>query len=1008
MRKTRRESRTAPRNPVRPRRKAPVALAANETAGVRSLAPASKPGTDGAGSAFPVVAVGASAGGLEAFSQILDTLSPQIDAAFVFVQHLSPQHESNLTELLSARTSLDVVTVANRMRIETGHVYVMPPNVHMDVVDGALHLLPRPTDRSQFTPIDFFMQSLARWAQDRAIAVILSGTASDGAVGVREIKALGGIAIAQSPESAKHDGMPRAAIDTGVVDLVLSPAEIADRLGQVRRHPYLRDGSESRPQEFDAPELRDLFNVLRHASGIDFKQYKAATVRRRLLRRMALLRLTELKAYLQHVTETPSEAKALAQDLLIHVTRFFRDPGAYEAMVSHVFPELGRDRSDDAIRIWVPGCATGEEAYSIGMSLLESLGDRVGERRIQIFATDVSEAAIDHARTGVYPGTITADVSPERLRRFFTRSDGGYRVIKALRDMCVFARHDLTRDPPFSRLDLVVCRNVLIYLDVALQKRLISVFHYALKGRGFLMLGPAETPGAQGIFSSVDKKWRLFRKVQADVALPETARPDPLAGVYPVRPAGRLQLPQDGKSVQDEATRMILDRYGPPGVVVDENFDIVQFRGHTGGYLEAASGEPNLSVLKMTRGGLLHPVRTALQQAKRRSRAVRKEGVHIQRNGTWADITVEVVPLMTSRGEHYLVLFDERAGSKSATGRKAKVPAPKVKAADESGRVSALRRELASNREYLQTIIQELEAANEELQSANEEILSSNEELQSTNEELNTAKEELQSTNEELNTVNEELHSRNEELTRVNSDLTNVLGSIDIPIVIVAGDLTIRRFTPRAEQIFNLIPGDVGRPIGQIKPNFEIDDLEGLIHETIDAIAPREREVQDRSGKWLSVRVRPYKAVDNRLDGAVLSVIDIDVARRFQSLTEQSRDHFRAMIDAVRAPMLIVDAAARVRAANRTFCEMYDIDRTETEGQELARVAGGRWGGATIAKLLEDVLKGGETVERTAEIDLPKVGKRRLRVTADPIRMGDAPAEVVIAIADLGDGDREN
>lgn len=835
-----------------------------------------------------VVAVGASAGGFEAFSQVLENLCKNPDLAFVFIQHLSPQHASSLVELLSPKTSLEVRQATNGMVIEPNTISVIPPNVQVEVVDGRLHLLPRPTDKTQFTPIDFFFQSIARWAQDRAIGIILSGTASDGAAGIREIKALGGITIAQKPETARHDGMPRAAIGTGMVDLVLAPKDIAENLGHVRWHPYmLRAAAESPEAQLTEQQFRDVCSVLRRVSGIDFKQYKMPTVRRRLLRRMALLRLTDPTAYVRYVSEHSGEAKALSQDLLIHVTRFFRDPESFAALGTQVLETLIDERREDPVRIWVPGCATGEEAYSIAICILETLGDRLAERRVQIFATDVSDPAIDQARTGTFPVSISADVSADRLKRFFTKTDGGYRVAKVLRDMCVFARHDLTRDPPFSRLDLVVCRNVLIYLDLPLQKRLISTFHYALKANGFLMLGPAETTGPPGYFTVVDKKWRIFRKLAADIRPALSLPAEPTSGTRLAQPATRRVAHAEGKSVQDEATRLILDRYGPPGVIVDSTQQIVQFRGHTGPYLEAAAGEPNLNVLKMARSGLLHPLRTALHTARRRSRTVRKDRIMVQRNGDWMQISLEVVPLATSRGEHFLVLFtptgsSDRAGRSGRQKKGSAHPRP-ARHRDSDSRVLDLRRELAASREYLQSIIQELEAANEELQSANEEILSSNEELQSTNEELDTAKEELQSTNEELNTVNEELHSRNEELTRVNSDLVNLLGSVDIPIVIVGSGLEIRRFTPRAEQLFNLIPGDIGRPIGQINPNIEVPDLEHLIRETIDSVAPREREVLDRTGRWQSLRIRPYKGVDNRLDGAVVAVIDIDAAKRYEA-----------------------------------------------------------------------------------------------------------------------------
>jgi two-component system CheB/CheR fusion protein len=828
----------------------------------------------------PIVAIGASAGGLEAFSQVLEYLSTKTSLPFVFLQHLSPQHVSALPELLAGKTRLPVVHAAEGMRIERSRVHVVPPNVHVEVVDGALHLLPRPTDRTQFTPIDSFFQSVAQSAGERAIGVILSGTGSDGSAGIREIKAFGGVTIAQRPDTAKHDGMPKAAIATGVIDLVLTPQEIAEHLVEVERQPYPNADLDA---ALNDALLREMCLALRHASGIDFKQYKVATVKRRVQRRMALMRLSDPRVYLRYLTENPAEARALSQDLLIHVTRFFRDPESFDALSEEVIKELAHQRPEEGVRVWIPGCATGEEAYSVAICVLETLGDRVADRRVQIFATDVSDAAIEQARAGTFPASIAADVSPERLRRFFHKNDGGFRVAKVLRDMCVFAHHDLTCDPPFSRLDLIVCRNVLIYLDLPLQKRLLSLFYYSLRPQGFLMLGPAETPGPPGFFRAVNKKWRLYRKERTDLVLAAA-----LSELPPPRPptpeaASRSPFRPDGRPLQEEATRIILDRYSPPGIIVDNALQIVHFRGHTGPYLEAAAGEPNLSVLKMARSGLLHPLRTALAAARRRNRVVRKDNVLVQRNGGWTEVSLEVVPLTTTRGDHFLVLFDPKRPA-------AEKPQPKHVARGRAGkhmraaehRLDDVRLELAANREYLQSIIQELEAANEELQSANEEILSSNEELQSTNEELDTAKEELQSTNEELNTVNEELHARNEELTRVNSDLVNLLASVDIPIVIVGGSLEIRRFTPKAEQMFNLIPGDIGRPIAQINPNFDFDALGDLIQESIDKVAPLEREIKDRSGRWHAIRVRPYKGADNRLDGAVIAVIDIHAAKIYE------------------------------------------------------------------------------------------------------------------------------
>ena len=944
-----------------------------------------------------VVAVGASAGGLDAFSQILDKLPPSPNVAFVFVQHLSPQHESALPALLSARTALPVVHATDGIRIEANHVYVMPPNVHMEIADGHLNLLPRPHDRSQFTPIDSFFESLARWAQERAIGVILSGTASDGSIGIGEIKAVGGITIAQTPESAKYDGMPRAAIATGMVDLVLSPKDIAEHISHVRQHPYLVRKPGEAADELGATEdqFRELFGMLRRASGIDFKQYKTPTVKRRLLRRMALHRLTEVDAYLRYMREHPPEAGALCQDLLIHVTRFFRDPDSFKALQAHAFPEI--TTGDDPLRIWVPGCATGEEAYSIAIVLMESLGERVADRKVQIFATDVSDVAIEQARTGTYPSSSAADVSPERLKRFFTKADGGYRVSKILRDMCVFARHDLARDPPFSRLDLIVCRNVLIYLDVTLQKRLISVFHYALKSRGFLMLGSAETTGPQAAFSLIDQKWRLYKKspVEAVVtfALPQERVPAARAHRPPPPPGG-----PEWRPVQEEANRIVLDKYGPPGVVVDTNFDIVHFRGHTGPYLEAASGEPSLNVLKMARGGLLYPLRSALNTARRRRRAVRKEEVLVQRNGDWRAVNLEVLPLGTSRGDYFLVLFEVPVPTAQPKGKATAAVARKLPRAANDGRVADLRRELAASREYLQSIIQELEAANEELQSANEEILSSNEELQSTNAELDTAKEELQSTNEELNTVNEELHSRNEELARVNSDLVNLLGSVDLPIVIVGEDLAIRRFTPAAERLFNLISGDVGRPIGQINPNIVCDNLENLIRMTIHGVDSQEQEVQDRAGRWYSLRIRPYKGVDNRLDGAVVTAIDIDDARRYQRQVERSRDYFMGIVEAVSQPVVVLDDDFRVRTANTGFYDTFKFGRQRTEGVSIYELGNGQWNIPELRTALAAAAAGESVPRLPLEHELPSLSSRHVVINARGFEMADAKRWILVAM----------
>jgi two-component system, chemotaxis family, CheB/CheR fusion protein len=966
---------------------------------------------------LPVVGIGASAGGLEAFSQLLHALPANTGMAFVLVQHLAPQHESALPTLLSNVSPMPVVQVTDAMRVEPDHVYVIPPNAQLTLFDGELRLAPRGTDRTQYNPIDLFFRSLAESAQESAIAIVLSGTASDGSAGIREVKAAGGITIAQRPETAKYDGMPRAAIATGMVDLTLAPQEIATALVEIGRHPYVRSGvpEEESALERELPEpahlpiadeqLQRVFAHLRSVSGVDFKQYKLPTILRRLHRRMALHKLTQLSQYLEYIQQNPAEAQELYHDILIHVTRFFREPESFEALRQTVIPEIVAQREgEQPIRIWICGCATGEEAYSVAISLVEYLGDASNSVPIQIFATDVAETAIEYARNGVYPESISVDVSPERLRRFFTKTDGNYRIAKSIRDMCVFARQDLTRDPPFSKLDLVLCRNVLIYMTAPLQRKLMAVFHYALKPTGFLMLGHAESIGPHSdLFAVADKRNRIYARKLTDtlVSFPVdySTLPASTRGKHAAVPAR-----DESRSIQAEANRIILDRYGPPGVVVDRELQIVQFRGQTGPYLEPAPGDPSLSLLKMAREGLIYGLRTALHAARKRNVAVRREGLRVRDNGEWREVTLEVLPLMWANNSHYLVLFRDvtpsgpaSKGKKGgAAGRGKAGKKPRADGLSEDFHLAGLQQELAASREYLQSIIQEVEAANEELQSANEEILSSNEELQSTNEELDTAKEELQSTNEELNTVNEELHARNEELSRVNSDLLNLLGSVEIAIVIVANDLRIRRFTPMAERVLNLIPTDIGRPIGHIKPNIDCPQLETLITHAIDDVVLQETEVQDRQGNWYSLRIRPYKNVDNKIDGAVLSLFDVNSARLHEREIGQARHYTRAVFEVALHPMVMIDATHTVRVANQHFVDLIDTRRTEIENRDFFTLAHGTFDTPALRAAIERV-SGSEELE--IEPELPTTGGKKLRALVRHVDGSAAQLEAVTILS---------
>ena len=950
---------------------------------------------------FPVVGVGGAAGGFEAFVELLQGLPGNIGVAIVFIPHLSAGRDAELVKAFAAHTQLAIELVTGPTLLQPDHLYVMAHGDVLTVREWTLYPEPRDVAHDEYNPVDRFFSSLAVAAESSAIAVLLSGIGADGALGLREVKSVGGITIVQEPESARNDAMPRAAIATGAVDLVLPPQRIADELQRIGRHPYVRQPVPRRAGEdlvVSQEQMQRIFAMLRSSSGVDFTHYKPPTIRRRLQRRMVLHKIDSVDLYIKYLRENPDEVGKLYQDLLIHVTRFFREPDSFKSLAAEVFPRIMQARrGSNPVRIWLPGCSTGEEAYSVAIAFLEFLGEDASGVVVQIFATDVSETAIEQARSGVYPESIGADLGAERLRRFFTRVDGKYQIAKRVRDVCVFARQDLTRDPPFSKLDLILCRNVLIYLGAVLQRKLMNVFHYALKPAGYLMLGGAETVGGQGeLFTVVEKKHRIFVKKATDTPsnlhIPIEYHPgrSPALGPRVVHEA-----PTTG-NFQSEANRLTLERYGPPGVIVDHEFQIIQFRGKTGDFLEPAAGDAtqSLNVLKMAREGLLHGLQAALFGARKSDAAVRKSDLRVRLGGQSREVALQVVPLIIpGQARHYLVLFED--STPPVPEDSAPAPAlPEVTRDDDHMR--QLQEELAASREYLQSTIQDLEGANEELQSANEEILSSNEELQSTNEELDTAKEELQSTNEELNTVNEELHGRNEELSRVNSDLLNLLGSVEIAIVIVGADLAIRRFTPMAEKVLNLIPTDIGRSISQIKPNIDCPGLEKMIARVIDTVEIQEQNVRDGEGNWYSLRIRPYKNLENRIDGAVLALFGI-ASRRHELELRQAHDNITAIIETTHDPLLVLDGQLRVQFINHAFTRSFALSTESVLHRRIFDLGGGTWNIPALHRLLVEILPlQGRVLDFRVDHDFAALGRRRLRVNACRIAGFEPSASLVI------------
>jgi two-component system CheB/CheR fusion protein len=802
--------------------------------------------------------------------------------AVVIVQPASVRADDvGLAPLLEEQNgAAPVVTVTDGARVEPGRVYVLPPNTEVALLKGVFHVMGAVDGRNGVPlPVDYFMRALAEDQGPRAIGVILEGSGGDGGFGLKAIKEAGGITFAQDPTTARYDSMPRLAHEGGWADFTLEPAAIAQEIINVCKHPYLaRARAIARP----FPEkVGKLVVLIRAAFGNDLSYYKPTTVDRRVERRMALHKVDELDEYIKFVQSTPRELRLLYKDMLIGVTSFFRYPETFAALARTVFPGLvDGKRPGSRIRIWVPACATGEEAYSLAISLMEFLGDRANDYRIQIFGTDVDEDSINRARRGLYPENISLDVSPERLSRFFVKKESGYQVTRAVRDTVVFSTQNITKDAPFSRLDLVSCRNLLIYLRPDVQRTVLGIIHYALLPTGFLMLGTSETVGdASELFSLVDRKSKIYSKrLLAPAAALEAAgfNPQPLnappsAPSRPISPAGRWASLAETK---------ILELYGPPGVFINDDLEIMYIRGRTGPYLEPSPGAPSFNLLRMVRSDLHLDLRRALHDARAQGTKVAIDS-QITDQGTARKVRIEIIPVTDPDNKQrcWLVLFHEPPAT-PVIDVEPKVELTSASAEDE--RQQELERELLVTKEYLQSTIEELESSNEELKSSNEELQSANEELQSTNEELETSKEELQSANEELTTVNDELQNRMVELQQINDDLDNILGGIGNAIIIVGMDLRIRRYTRTAERLLNLVPSDVGRAVNQLNAFVTGLRVEDMVNLVIDRLMPVKQEVLCADQRWYELYISPYRTVDHAIKGAVLVLADIDLQKRTQ------------------------------------------------------------------------------------------------------------------------------
>jgi chemotaxis methyl-accepting protein methylase len=835
---------------------------------------------------FPIVGIGTSAGGLEALEHFLGHVPKGSGLALVIVQHLDPTRKGIMPELLQRHTGMKVLQVKDRTLVQPNCVYVIPPNKDMSILHGVLHLLEPTSPRGLRLPIDFFLRSLAEDRQEHSIGVILSGMGSDGTLGLRAIKEKGGVVLVQDPATAKFDGMPRSAMDAGLADIVAPVDDLPARiLAYLKRTPLART-SEAPLEDKTQSALEKAIILLRTHTGHDFSLYKRNTLHRRIERRMGIHQIHKIAGYVRYLQENTQELDLLFKELLIGVTSFFRDPAAWEELRKKILPALIASRPDGQVmRAWVAGCSTGEEAYSLAMVFKEVVEKLKPRKKIslQVFATDLDKDAIDKARQGIYPENICADVAPQRMSRFFTKEDNGCRVRKEIREMVIFAPQSLIMDPPFTKLDILSCRNLLIYLAPEMQKKLFPLFHYSLTPGGVLFLGNAETVGTfTDLFTPLNQKLRLFRRTTTALRSEPIEFPSSFA---PPLPAGAepLGMAKPNASLQSLADQIVLERYAAPTVLVNDKGNILYVSGRTGKYLEPAAGKANWNIFAMAREGLRYDLSNAFHKALEQDAPVVIRGLQLGANGTKQHVDISVQRLAEPEALRGLVMIaftDVPAplaavapGHSGQTG----------KSSARSTRVAELQRKFQQARLEAQSIREEMQTSQEELRSTNEEQQSTNEELQSTNEELTTSKEEMQSLNEELQTVNNELQSKVDELSRANNDMKNLLNSTDIATLFLDKNLNVRRFTTQATKIIKLIPGDVGRPITDLASDLLYPELTADAREVLRKLGFAEKPITTRDGRWFTVRIMPYRTLDDRIDGLVITFSDITVAKTLEA-----------------------------------------------------------------------------------------------------------------------------
>ena len=927
---------------------------------------------------FLIVGIGASAGGLEPLEKFFSHVPHDAGMAFAVVQHLAPDHESALAKLLGKFSPMPVEQVEGGTRAAPGRVYIIPPNATLTICDGVFQVKPPVEPRGQRTAIDNFFLSLARDRGQNAVCIMLSGTGSDGTLGLKAIKEYGGMAMAQTLESARYDAILRSAIGTGLVDHILPVEEMPAKLVEYASHLASLGGSAEKIDEQVGGRLAKIHRLLKRRTGHDFSQYKEGTISRRLQRRMRALQIKSVDEYVAFVEQRPEEADQLFKDLLIGVTQFFRDPESFEALAREVVPKLFEGKNGSTpVRACVVGCASGEEAYSLAILLAEHAATLPDPPSFQIFATDIDERGLETARKGRYPESIVEHVSAERLERFFIKQENSYLVKREVRERCIFSNHNFIKDPPFSRLDLISCRNVMIYVGADLQKKMVPLFHYALRRGGYLFLGPSEN--ITELFRVVDKKHRIFQRQEH----PRPAVQFPLSGVAPLAERRTVKPVEEDPGLAKQLEYIILQRFRPACVAVRENGDAVYFSGPISRFLEQPTGTPESNVLNMAREGLRGQLRSALHRA-----ASSRKTVEARVPFDASKVLITVSPL-TELQEAVLLMvtFEETAAGPD-------VPDP-IFAPDAEETIRNLLNDLRAAQEHGQAAREELETANEELQSANEEY-------QSTNEELETSKEELQSFNEELETVNAELNRKVAELDNLNSDLHNLLNSTQIATIFLDLQLCIKRFTPAAATVFRLLPGDIGRPITDLAAQFAEGDLEQDLREVLRTLESRERQLTAPRGLSYQMRILPYRTVNNTIEGVVVTFLDITRITESERRAVEAQVYAENIVETMREPLVVLDAELRVRSANRAFYDSFAMFEDSTVGQLFYELGGRQWH-PELRRMLADVLPNRTAVkDYHVEHHFTDLGRRSLLLNARKI---EAPRDdeplMLVSINDI-------